>query len=219
MPAVDGRYPQVSGLCFTYDISAPAGSRVRSAVRQAVDGSCTGAAVDLTTASTYKIAEQPVPLQRPHPPFLIGGGGRRTLSLAGTEADIVGLAPRILPNGALDAKSLTLAATREKIGWVQQAAGERFPYLELNIYPTSVWPVTITNDLRGEARRVVDALRSRTGAELTEEDIIDSPHLFLGSLDRLVEKFLHLRAELGISSIMLGEIGELTEVVERLADA
>ena len=57
MPAVDGRYPQVSGLCFTYDISAPAGSRVRSAVRQAVDGSCTGAAVDLTTASTYKIAE------------------------------------------------------------------------------------------------------------------------------------------------------------------
>lgn len=57
MPAVDGRFSQVSGLCFTYDISAPAGSRVTSAVRQAVDGSCTGAAVDLTAASTYTIAE------------------------------------------------------------------------------------------------------------------------------------------------------------------
>ncbi len=57
MPAVDGRFPQVSGLCFTYDISAPAGSRVTGAVRQAADGSCTGAAVDLTGASTYKIAE------------------------------------------------------------------------------------------------------------------------------------------------------------------
>jgi 2',3'-cyclic-nucleotide 2'-phosphodiesterase (5'-nucleotidase family) len=57
MPAVDGRYPQVSGLCFTYDISAAAGSRVTGAVRQAPDGSCTGAAVDLTTASSYKIAE------------------------------------------------------------------------------------------------------------------------------------------------------------------
>jgi 2',3'-cyclic-nucleotide 2'-phosphodiesterase (5'-nucleotidase family) len=57
MPAVDGRYPQVSGLCFTYDISAPAGSRVIGAVRQAADGSCTGAAVDLTAASSYKIAE------------------------------------------------------------------------------------------------------------------------------------------------------------------
>ncbi|HMA07911.1 MAG TPA: 5'-nucleotidase C-terminal domain-containing protein, partial [Ramlibacter sp.] len=33
MPSVDGRFPQVSGLCFTYDISLPAGSRVQSAVR------------------------------------------------------------------------------------------------------------------------------------------------------------------------------------------
>ena len=57
MPNVDGRFPQVSGLCFTYDISAPAGSRVLSAVRQAADGSCTGPAVDLTAASSYKIAE------------------------------------------------------------------------------------------------------------------------------------------------------------------
>jgi 2',3'-cyclic-nucleotide 2'-phosphodiesterase (5'-nucleotidase family) len=52
-----GRFPQVSGLCFTYDISAPSGSRVTSAVRQAADGSCTGAAVGLTAASTYTLAE------------------------------------------------------------------------------------------------------------------------------------------------------------------
>jgi 2',3'-cyclic-nucleotide 2'-phosphodiesterase (5'-nucleotidase family) len=57
MPAAQGRFPQVSGLCFTYNIEAAAGSRVTGAVRQAPDGSCTGAAVDLTAASTYKIAE------------------------------------------------------------------------------------------------------------------------------------------------------------------
>ena len=57
MPSAQGRFPQVSGLCFTYDISLPAGSRVVSAVRQADDGSCTGAPIDLTAASTYKIAE------------------------------------------------------------------------------------------------------------------------------------------------------------------
>ena len=57
MPNVQGRFPQVSGLCFTYDISAPAGSRVLGAVRQASDGSCTGTPIDLTSASTYKIAE------------------------------------------------------------------------------------------------------------------------------------------------------------------
>ncbi|MEU4293291.1 alkaline phosphatase family protein [Kribbella sp. NPDC026596] len=57
MPAANGRFPQVSGLCFGYDISAPAGSRVLSAVRQAADGSCTGATVDLSAASSYAIAE------------------------------------------------------------------------------------------------------------------------------------------------------------------
>jgi 2',3'-cyclic-nucleotide 2'-phosphodiesterase (5'-nucleotidase family) len=45
MPAANGRFPQVSGLCFTYEITAPAGSRVTSIVSQAADRSCTGAAV------------------------------------------------------------------------------------------------------------------------------------------------------------------------------
>jgi probable F420-dependent oxidoreductase len=166
------------------------------------------------TITDYTAA--PVPVQRPHPPFFIGGGGRRTLTLAGREADIVGLAPRILANSRVDAASLTLAAAREKIGWVREAAGARFESLEFNIYP-STWPVTITGDLRAEARRVIDSLRSRTGVELTEDEVIDSPHLFIGSVDRLVEKFLQLREELGISSIMLGEIDELAPVLDRLA--
>src|SRR3954466_605753 len=160
-------------------------------------------------------AAQPVPVQRPHPPFFIGGGGRRTLTLAGREADIVGLAPRIQPNVKLDARSLTLEATRQKIDWVREAAPERFSSLELNVYP-STWPVTVTDDLRGEARRVSGHLQTQTGVELSEAEVIDSPHLFIGSIDRLVEKFLQLREELGISCIMLGETDELAPVLERL---
>lgn len=65
MPAIDGRYAQVSGLCFTYNIEAAVGSRVTAVVRQAADGSCTGAAVDLTTGSTYTLATND---------FVVGGG-------------------------------------------------------------------------------------------------------------------------------------------------
>ena len=57
MPGANGRFPQVSGLCFTYNIEAAVGSRVTGAVRQANDGTCTGAAIDLTTGSQYMIAE------------------------------------------------------------------------------------------------------------------------------------------------------------------
>jgi len=57
MPAVNGKFPQVSGLCFTYDIAAPAGSRVTGAVRADASGNCTTTPIDLTAGASYKIAE------------------------------------------------------------------------------------------------------------------------------------------------------------------
>jgi 2',3'-cyclic-nucleotide 2'-phosphodiesterase (5'-nucleotidase family) len=57
MPAVNGKFPQVSGLCFTYDIAAAPGSRVTSAVRADSAGNCTATPVDLTSGSSYKIVE------------------------------------------------------------------------------------------------------------------------------------------------------------------
>jgi 2',3'-cyclic-nucleotide 2'-phosphodiesterase (5'-nucleotidase family) len=57
MPAANGRFPQVSGLCFTYDIALPAMSRVTSAVRADAAGNCTATPVDLTAAASYEIAE------------------------------------------------------------------------------------------------------------------------------------------------------------------
>ena len=167
----------------------------------------------------YTITEmdgQPKPIQRPHPPFFIGGGGRRILSIAGREADIVSLAPRLLSGQRGDPRSITWAGTEEKIGWVREAAGARFDGLEFNVYPTQ-WPIVVTNDLRGEARKVIDKMKSRTGVELTEDEVIAAPNLFIGSVDRLVEKFEELRERLGISSFMVGEIDELATVVERLA--
>ncbi|HEX6139880.1 MAG TPA: TIGR03621 family F420-dependent LLM class oxidoreductase [Candidatus Limnocylindria bacterium] len=165
----------------------------------------------------YSIHEHdggPKPAQRPHPPLMIGGGGRRTLTLAAREAQIVGLAPRHA--GLRDAYSITWEAAVEKVGWVREAAGERFDSLTLNIYPTAIEPI-ITDDARGEARRVAELLAPTSTAPLTEDQVLDSPHLFIGSLAGLEEKFLRLREELGISSIMVGEPGPLDPIVERLA--
>jgi 2',3'-cyclic-nucleotide 2'-phosphodiesterase (5'-nucleotidase family)/predicted AlkP superfamily phosphohydrolase/phosphomutase len=57
-PAENGRFPQVSGLCFTYNVQAAAGGRVTGAQRQAADGTCTGAAIDLSASGgPYSILE------------------------------------------------------------------------------------------------------------------------------------------------------------------
>jgi probable F420-dependent oxidoreductase len=158
----------------------------------------------------------PEPIQRPHPPFLIGGGGRRTLELAARRAQIVGLAPRILPGERADPHSMTLDGTAEKIDWVRAAAGDRFDGLELNVYPSG-WPVTVTDHARTEAAKLVDRFRQRTGVELTVDEVLDSPHVFIGSIDGLAEKLRRQREALGIASIMVGELGELDPLVERLA--
>ena len=167
----------------------------------------------------YTITEHdghPKAVQKPHPPFFIGGGGRRTLELAAREAQTVGLAPRILSGQRGDPSSITWSATEEKVAWVREAAGTRFDDLEFNVYP-SQWPVVVTDDLHGEARKVIDHMRERTGEELTEQDVIDSPHVYIGSIDRFVEKFGELRERLGINSFLVGDLDALGPVVERLA--
>jgi probable F420-dependent oxidoreductase len=183
--------------------------------------SCFGADPFSFSGEHYTITDydaRPKPAQHPHPPFFIGGGGRTTLQLAAREAQTVGLAPRILRGGRPDPRSFTWAATEEKIAWVREAAGDRFDALTFNVYP-SFWPVTVTDDLSGEAAKVAAALRERSGVELTHREVIDSPHIFIGSHDRFVEKFTELREHLGISSFLVGDLDQLGPVVERLAGA
>jgi probable F420-dependent oxidoreductase len=155
----------------------------------------------------------PAPVQRPHPPFFIGGGGERILKLAVREAQIVGLAPTA-PGGRL--RRFVRDTTRQQLAWVREAAGDRLGDLVLNVYP-SFQPLTITDDARGEARRVADALRRHAGVDLTDDEVLDSVHLYIGSLDALVEKIEGIREELGISSFMLGTPDEAWPLVERLA--
>ena len=193
--------------------------QARLAEAIAVIKGCFGEGAFSFSGDHYTINEYdayPKPVQKPHPPLFIGGGGRKTLELAAREADIVGLAPRILSGQRADPDSITWAATEEKIGWVRDAAGDRFADLTFNVYP-SQWPITLTDDLRGEARKVIDRMRERTGREMTEQEVIDSPHIFIGSHDRFVEKFQELRERLGISSFLVGSLDELGPVVARLA--
>ena len=158
----------------------------------------------------------PKPIQQPHPPFLIGGGGRRTLELAAREAAIVGFAPRIRPGGAPDPGSITFEGTREKVGWVREAAGDRFDGLELNVYP-SMTGISVTDRPLAEAQEVAERLEARSGVPISAEELLASPHIYIGTEDDFVAKFQRLRDELGITSIMVGGVGELDRVVERLA--
>jgi 2',3'-cyclic-nucleotide 2'-phosphodiesterase (5'-nucleotidase family) len=81
LPGAVGKFPQVSGLCATYDIARPAGSRIQSVVRQAADGTCTGPAVDLTSASSYLVMENDF--------MAVGGDGYPNVASRATTLDFM----------------------------------------------------------------------------------------------------------------------------------
>lgn len=68
-----------------------------------------------TYYTTTELHPVPRPVQQPRPPILIGSTGRRMMTLAAREADILLLFPPI----------------EEKLAWIREAAGERIEHLEL----------------------------------------------------------------------------------------
>src|SRR5207253_3434716 len=90
------------------------------------------------TGRHYTITEHdglPKPVQQPHPPIIIGGGGKRVLTIAAREADIVSVNPdlRAGTGGPETAPNTVPAMTTQKIEWVREAAGDRFDDIELNV--------------------------------------------------------------------------------------
>ncbi len=76
----------------------------------------------------------PKPLQRPHPPILVGAASSRMLSIAARHADIIGLQTVSTTRGvvAQDSKVRSANAVSEKIEQVRQSAGGRFEEIELS---------------------------------------------------------------------------------------
>lgn len=209
--------PEYDAMGLAYDLPATRVDRLGEAVR--VLKGYFGNASFSFAGDHYQITGldgQPKPVQRPHPPFMIGGGGRRVLELAATEAQIVGLAPRAGRDGRGDNASLSWEATVEKVGWVREAAGSRFGELELNVYPSRVSP-QITDRGHAVLREAADEIGARSGDRPDEAMLRESPHVWIGSLDELAEKALRLRVEMGITSLMLGEVDELAPLAARLA--
>jgi probable F420-dependent oxidoreductase len=138
----------------------------------------------------------PKPLQRPHPPLLVGGGGRRMLTIAAREADIVGVNPA-LRSGAADAEAAadaTAEATDRKLGWVREAAGERFDDLELNCL---VLATLATDDVGGAAELVAGGF----GVDPTA--VLEVPHVLIGPPGHMIEALEARRDRWGFSYIVV----------------
>jgi len=156
----------------------------------------------------------PRPVQRPGPPILVGGGGRHILSVAGRMADIVSVNFDLRSGsvGPQVGSTATAEATAEKLGWVREAAGDRFDDLELSY---TIYLTMVTDDREAVARGL------GTGFGLTAEQVLAMPNFAIGTVSQIADEIKRRRDELGFSYVVVG--GECYEamapVVARLADA
>lgn len=153
----------------------------------------------------------PLPAQRPHPPIVLGGGGRRMLQLAAREADVISVNYN-LSEGRVNRKLVhtgLAGATDEKLGWVRDAAKGRLADIELS---ATIFVATVTDDRESVAESMAGAL------ETEPSEILTMPHFLIGTVDQIVEDLRARRDRYGISFIVVpGEAAEsLAPVVERL---
>jgi probable F420-dependent oxidoreductase len=164
----------------------------------------------------YRVTEHviaPLPIQRPHPPILIGGNGPRLLSLAAQEADIVGLSGLTFRGGGAvppDLSGWRVPSVDERVRLVREVAGEeRYARLELNAL---VQRVVVTDD----RRRAAEELTSRW-TQLTPDDL-QSPYVLIGTMDQMVEDLRARRERWGISYFVIQEpyLDDFAPIVARL---
>ncbi len=154
---------------------------------------------------------KPKPVQQPRPKLLLGGGGKRMLTIAGQEADIVNVNFN-LAHGAVSSELVltgTAEQTDEKIRWVRDAAGERFDGIELSVL---IFVLNVTEDRQAVASGLATAIGT------TPETVLQIPHFRIGTLEEIGDDLERRRERYGISYVMVqGEAAEqFAPVVERL---
>ena len=173
--------------------------------------------------SVHALDGQPKPVQAPHPPLLIGGGGRRMLRIAGREADIVGVNAN-LKAGTVGTESIhdvSHEGMAAKVGWVRegaQNAGRSVDEIELSM---AQWLLHVTSSAT-EATGVLEKIGARVGID--PQWLEAAPGVLVGSVGRCVEKLEELRDRYSISYIQVdagprstNSIAAVAPVVAQLA--
>jgi probable F420-dependent oxidoreductase len=157
-------------------------------------------------------ASYPRPVQQPRPTLLIGGGGKRVLSIAARVADIVGINPNLRAGEiGRDATLDTLKeSTDRKVQWVREAAGPRLADIEIQM---RFFVTKVTPDRMGFAAALAPAFGVEPAAAL------ESGAVLVGSEDEIAEQLHRRREEWGLSYVVVGDdnVDEFAPIVAKLA--
>ncbi|MHB8465028.1 MAG: TIGR03621 family F420-dependent LLM class oxidoreductase [Acidimicrobiales bacterium] len=192
----------------------PAGARVERMLEALAvlrelwsSGKCTFAGAHYTL-NDAKCDPQPSAV----PPIVIGGGSKRILSIAGREADIVGVNPDLRSGriGKEVTESVVPEKWDERLDWVKAAAGARFEQLDLQI-------LTFANMIVPNRQETLEQFAPVFG--LPASVLGEIPIAMVGTEDEICEQLVARRERWGFNYVVLheAEMDAFAPVVARLA--
>ena len=166
-----------------------------------------GAHYRITDYASFPKPARPIPI-------LVGGGGKRVLSIAAREADIIGINPNLRAGEVgIDATKDSLqGATDRKLEWVRDAAGPRLADIEIQM---RFFITKVTDDRMALARAIAP------GFGVEPEEALESGATLVGSESEIIDQLHQRRERWNLSYGVVGDenIDEFAPIVAKLAGA
>jgi probable F420-dependent oxidoreductase len=156
---------------------------------------------------------EPKPVQQPHPPIIVGGGGPKVLAVAAKHAQIVGINANLqrgTPEHPETVRSLSGAATDAKLQHLRAAAAGRFDDLEIQ---TLAGFVHVTDDRASIVAGMASAF------DVAPEVALETPAALVGTIDEMCADLEARRERWQMSYVVVPEecSDVFAPVVARLA--
>jgi probable F420-dependent oxidoreductase len=161
----------------------------------------------------------PKPIQQPHPPIIVGGGGKGLLRLAAKYADYVNVSPDSGKRGYISmevARRMTDESFREKVRFVRDEArriGRKPDAVRVSNF---IFATTIS-DSREASRKAAEMMASMFSQ--TADQILASPMILIGTPDQCIAELKRRAKEWGTSQVIFtGEVGQNEKLMRDLRE-
>jgi probable F420-dependent oxidoreductase len=159
----------------------------------------------------------PKPIQQPHPPIIVGGGGKGLLRIAAKYADYVNIIPDAGKRGHISmevVKRTNDKSFREKVSFVREEAkrlGRKPDAVRISNFVFA----TIISDSKEATRKSAEMMAPMF--QQTADDLLASPIILIGTPEECIVELKRRAKDWGTSQmIFTGEVGQNEKLMRDL---
>jgi len=161
----------------------------------------------------------PKPIQQPHPPIILGGGGKGLLRIAAKYADYINIIPEAGKRGHISmevVKRTNDKSFRDKVSFVREEAkrlGRKPDAVRISNFVFA----TIISDSKEATRKSAEMMAPMF--QQTADDLLASPMLLIGTPDECIVELKRRAKDWGTSQmIFTGEVGQNEKMMRDLRE-